>query len=244
MVFTKNGPIKFRRNNDGLYTYKPKDEYLREVERAKMKVGTMNIATTVKENQMGYTQQQFEDARKARRLYHIMGCPTVQNFKHILRQNIIKNCPVTIEDVNNAEKIFGPDIGTMKGKTTRSQPPAVKKDNIEIPKELLEKHQDLILYMDVMFINNIPLLTSIDGLIRYRSLIPLQSRDKDELYRGIDAILRNYNKAGFRIKELYCDGEFKALIDEVKDELNIDVNYTARGEHVPQAERNNRTIGE
>jgi hypothetical protein len=66
-------------------------------------------------------------------LYHILGCPTVENFKAILRQNIIKNCPVTIEDVVTAEKIFGPDIGSFKGKSTRSKPIPVKRDLIEIP---------------------------------------------------------------------------------------------------------------
>ena len=33
-------------------------------------------------------------------------------------------------------------------------------------------------------------------------------------------------------------------MDEVKDELDVDMNYTSQGEHVPEAERNNRTIGE
>ena len=33
-------------------------------------------------------------------------------------------------------------------------------------------------------------------------------------------------------------------MDEVEDELSVKMNYTATGEHVPEAERNNRTIGE
>jgi hypothetical protein len=79
-----------------------------------------HMISTLSENRKGYTERQFINAKRARKLYHILGCPTVENYKHILRQKIIKNCPVTIEDVNIAEKIFGPDIGAMKGKTTRS----------------------------------------------------------------------------------------------------------------------------
>jgi hypothetical protein len=56
--------------------------------------------------------------------------------------NIIKNCPVTVEDVNIADQIFGPDMSSLKGKSTRRKPkPPVRQDLIEIPKELITKHQ-------------------------------------------------------------------------------------------------------
>ena len=128
------------------------------------------------ENKVRFTKRQVDDAKKARKLYHTMGCPTLQNFKHMLRQNIIMNCPVTSEDLDNAEKIFGPDIGTRKGKTTQKKPTPVKRDEIKVHKELIEKGQDLTLCMDIMFINGMPVLTTIDRTVRFRSLVPLKSR--------------------------------------------------------------------
>ena len=141
-VHTNNGVVQFKRNNHGLYTYKPRESYIKEVE---AKNNMCNLVTTVNENKVGYTKRQIEDAKTARKLYHMMGCPTIQNFKHILRQNIIMNCPVTTEDIDNADKIFGPDIRTMKGKTTRQSPMPVKKDEVQVPKELIEKNQDITL---------------------------------------------------------------------------------------------------
>ena len=41
---------------------------------------------------------------------------------------------------------------------------------------------------------------------------------------------------------IHCDQEFKPIMDQVKDELDIQMNYTITEEHVPEAERNNRTI--
>src|SRR5210317_2332452 len=128
----ENGIIKFKRNKDGLYMYKPTESYLQEVKETNEKqntekyedtqtTGVSNAISTVTGNKIGFTKRQVEDAEKARKLYYVLGCPTVQNFKHILRQNIIKNCPVTMEDVNIAEQIYGPDIATMKGKTTRKK---------------------------------------------------------------------------------------------------------------------------
>ena len=51
--------------------------------------------------------------------------------------NTIKNNPVTTEDLDIAKKIFGPDISSLKGKTTRRKPVPVIEDYIEIPRELI-----------------------------------------------------------------------------------------------------------
>ena len=259
LVHSSCGTVKFKRTPEGLYTFKPSQAYLDDIAESKKQskknelthlqadnkaTPNCNMVTTVTENRKGYTDRQFENAKRARSLYHIVGCPTVENFKHILRQNIIKNCPVTVEDVNIAEKIFGPDIGALKGKSTRRRPTPVRDDYIEIPPELIEKNQNLIYALDLMYVNNMPMMTGIDRSIRFRTLVPLKNREAKELYRGIDNVFRCYNKAGFRIGSIHCDGEFKPLMDSVKDELGIDMNYTARGEHVPEAERNNRTIAE
>ena len=81
-----------------------------------------------------------------------LGCPTLENLKHILRQQIITNCPVTIEDVNVAADIYGPDVGTLKGKSTRPKSTPYKEDYIEIPPEIVEKHSDLRLCIDLMYL--------------------------------------------------------------------------------------------
>ena len=175
-VHTDNGIVKFARTDEGLYVYKPTSKYLKVVTADKgMKPPTNDPAdeiscmvSSVEENKLGYTKRQYEDAKRARRLYHIVGCPTVENFKHILQQNIIKNCPVTIDDVNIAEKIFGPDIGALKGKTVQKTPIRVKEDLIEIPPEIKTKHKDLIFCMDIMYVNGMPMLTGIDRSLRFR----------------------------------------------------------------------------
>ena len=75
-------------------------------------------------------------------------------------------------------------------------------------------------------------------------MVPLKSRTHDDMYEGIDKILRNYNKGGFKVKTINCDREFKGFMDPIQHDLEVEMNYTAMGEHIPEAERNNRTIGE
>ena len=49
----------------------------------------------------------------------MVGAPTLQNLKVIIRQDIIQNFPVTVEDIEIAEKISGPGMSTLKGRTMR-----------------------------------------------------------------------------------------------------------------------------
>jgi hypothetical protein len=88
LVHTEDGPIKFNRTPEGLYAYKPTEKFFETVADKKAMEPPMtsssNLIATVSENRKGYTQRQFENAKKARNLYHAVGCPTVENFKHII----------------------------------------------------------------------------------------------------------------------------------------------------------------
>ena len=238
-----NKTIKFQRSPEGLYFYKVSKLYLESAD-STTKTEQCHLIDTVAENRKGYTLRQFERAKTARKLYHNIGTPTVTNFKALLRSNAIKDCPVTVEDVNIAEKIFGPDISSLKGKSTRRKPKPVTSDVIQIPKELIMQHHDIELCMDTMFVNDCGFLTAIDRTIKFRSLVPINSKQHKEYYRALDVILRHYNKAGFRITTIQCDGEYRAMMDLVNDDLNVKMNYTNAKDHVPEAERNNRTIKE
>jgi hypothetical protein len=158
--------------------------------------------------------------------------------------NVIQNCPVTVEDVNISEKIFGPDMSSLKGKSTRRKPKPVRNNLIEIPQEIITKHHDINLCMDTMYVNECGMLTAIDRTIKFRSLVPMNTKQHVEYYSALDQILRHYNRAGFVIRTIHCDGEFPGMMEKVEDDLDVDMNFTNAQDHVPEAERNNRMIKE
>ena len=51
----------------------------------------------------------------------------------------MRNCPVEVSDVNLAEEIFGRDVPTLKGKSTRPKTKTVKDKRIELPGEIENK---------------------------------------------------------------------------------------------------------
>jgi len=74
---------------------------------------------TVEGNREGYSDRQVARVNEARKLFHIVGIPGVENFKYAIRQNLIKDCPVTVKDVDLAARIYGEkDIAALRGKET------------------------------------------------------------------------------------------------------------------------------
>ena len=183
---------------------------------------------------LGYTQRQIRQANRARSLYHIVGAPTVENFKKVLRQNIVTNCPITYKDANTAEAIFGPDVSALKGKTVRDRPLVVREDNIEIPAEIMRHGDKLTLCMDIIFINGAPMLTTIDKTVKFRGLVALKNRTANTMYKALGRVLRQYDIGGFKIENILCDQEFQTLMDEVKVILDIDMDYPQPGHTYPR----------
>ena len=95
-----------------------------------------------------------------------------------------------------------------------------------------------------MFVNKIPMLTAINKSIKFRSLVLIRGRESAHFYEALYHTFRCYNSAGFKITMINCDNEFKPVMDDVKDELETDMNPYNPGDHCPEAERNNRTIQE
>jgi hypothetical protein len=129
-----------------------------------------HLINTVKENRVGYTQRQFEQAKRARELYHIVGTPTIESFKALIKMNAIKNCPVTTEDVNNAKQIFGTNMSSLfrtnmsslRGKLTKPKSTPVREDSIEIPEELISHNCKIDLCIYIMYVNECGFMTTID----------------------------------------------------------------------------------
>lgn len=250
--------IKFKRNDRGLYTYSPlRDEKIvhsqkgsevgvdtvEVIMQGRIRQRSRNVKCKNKKTHVeGFTRCEVERAKRARRLYHQLGAQALPQLKLFLRKNIMRNCPVTTKDVNLVEEIYGQDAATLKGEMTRRKPKVMVDEKIGFPEELKRRNKDIDMVMDVLFINNAIFLVTIDRVIKFRAAVPMQDRTKEELYESLDIIFRHYNDAGYNLENIWCDSEFKTIMSDVADNLDVNINFGAPGDHIPDIERSNRVI--
>jgi hypothetical protein len=151
--------------------------------------------------------REIDLADKARDLYRKLGRPSQQQFEDILKQNLIRNCPVTVDDAKRALLIYGPDLATLKGKTTRGQPtPHVPSFvAVSIPAPILEHHSNVTICADFFFVQGQAFLHFISRKIHHRIAYPVNDRNKGTIIKHIDLVFRLYRSRGFTVTEFHAD---------------------------------------
>jgi hypothetical protein len=96
----------------------------------------------------------------------MIGNPIKEDFVGMVHEKLITNCPVTVQDVLNANKIFGLDLANLRGKTTRTKLGHINVDYVDIPRDIIEMHKYVTLVANMLFLNGLPfLVTSSRGII-------------------------------------------------------------------------------
>jgi hypothetical protein len=70
----------------------------------------------------------------------------MKDFKWVIRSNQIKDCPVTVQDINVALKIWAKTIAALTGKTTRRKTNPVARDYVKVPLELMKLNKEVFIY--------------------------------------------------------------------------------------------------
>jgi len=198
------------------------------------------LLKTVTDNLKLYTKCKQKDAKLASIAFHGTGRKPIPKLKAFIKGGYIRDCSVLSEDVDRAVDIFGPNCSHLKGTSTHPRPPHIcTPDVTEIPCALRTEISPLTLYLDIM-----PMLTTVDSHIKYRALVPLKNRTAESLYDFLNNVLRCYNRATIYATSIDSDIEFKSLFEDIEDNMDAKFNYAPQGQHVPAVKRNNRTIAD
>ena len=225
------------------FAFKMSEHGLHYLDMKVHKSGTV-LVNTVEGNRSSYSIAHYRQAVAARKLQIKIGRPSSSDFINIVRNNLLPNCPITVEDIKTAEDIFGTDIGCLQGKTTRRRPHQARIDMVDrLPTEVMARYKNITLCCDVMFINKIPFLITISRNLKFGTVDVMVNQKGETLVEHIRKVKQVYVQAGFNINMAMMDGEFEKIRGDLAT-LEMGLNITARDEHVGDIERYIRTVKE
>ena len=111
---------------------------------------------------------------------------------------------------------------------------------VSIPHKLCDTQHDVCLYIDIMYVNGMPFLTTISKNIRYHTAMWVADHTAPTIASLVESILKLYQQASFQVMEVCAKHEFKPVLQVLQDGgWSFMTNLSNAQEHVPEAECNN-----
>jgi hypothetical protein len=131
---------------------------------------------TVEEIKERFPKREQQDTLRAREIYGMIGYPSYQDFLNSVQYGLIDNCTITVQDIKNAQEIYGPDVFALKGKTKQTAPEQVRTVTFDIPEDILNRHKSITLSADVMYVNGVMFFVTISQHIKFTTIQHINER--------------------------------------------------------------------
>ena len=228
--------MRFVEHESGQYVYAP-------VNTVSANVHAYTMVSTVAEHKKMFSPRAIKAADAARALYRRIGRPSKADFQRILRNNLIRNCPVTPDDAKRALIIYGPDISALKGKTVKSTAEARAPTFVAVPlpAPIMEHHRNVTLCLDFFFVQGLAFFHTISRDIGFRTVSHVSNRSKPTILKETMAAIHLYKTRGLRLCDIHADNEFECIREDLRP---VHMNIVPADSHVGEVERSVRTIKE
>ena len=143
---------------------------------------------------------------------------------------------MTPRDVRLMKQILGPSTRGLKGKTVRKQKDGVQLDVVPVPKHIQDYYQLIILTINIMYVNHIPLLITTSRHIHYHTVGVLPSMNGEFIVSALCTLYKLYRKFELQITEVLMDGQF-AVCKHKLAVLQLNLNCVSEDEHVPEGKQ-------
>ena len=100
---------------------------------------------------------------------------------------------------------------------------------------MLERHGQVTLETDIMYINEVPFVITTSCNIHFCTAELIKNEKAPTIAVSIKQVILMYTKRGSTIKHIHEDGQFEHIRIFFAD-TGININITGRDEHVPCVE--------
>ena len=135
----------------------------------------------------------------------------------MIKNNQIKNCKVSVLNIDTAQEVWGKYISALKGNAFQGNPTVLASDLIKITKYIANLKNSVFLTAAVSFVRGIPLFISMSRKIDFTGVSHLKVRRAAIISDAPKAIFRLYLQQGFLIQTVHTDNEFGAPKDLIQN---------------------------
>ena len=225
--------MRFRVGGNGLYYFDSSKVEMIKIRQA------FSFLNTVSDNINLYKKRDVRRASQAISLNRRINHPVKTKFVRVVKDNWIRNNPITVGDVQRSYNIFGPPLPPVKGRSKYKESKRIKETTtIQIPKSVFEDLKDVVLCADFHYVNRVTVFHTISRRIEYRTVSFPLCRSKISIEKELKNVFRIYNARGFRIVELHADKEFEKVENSI---LPVRLRTCGVDEHIPEIERSVQT---
>ena len=240
----RNMIYKFRPCGTGLYFLNIEDmtNHVYPLNVTSQAVTPYSFIQSVATNKELLNKQEIQGADRVLQYLELLGWPSVTIFKEYIRNDMLTNCDITIDDVSRYQQLYGTPVPELKGKLKRVKPQS--HDNIKrIPLPHAMEGRHLQIYIDIFYVNKLAFFVSKSRKVNFVYVTVLKSRSAKSLIDAINDHVHKYEARGFEISDIHGDDEFNFPAFERAVRPAILHKY-AKNEHVGFIENSNKTFKE
>jgi hypothetical protein len=94
----------------------------------------------------------------------------------MVRGNMMRNRPMTPDNITNMSTIFGPLLASIRGKTVQRTPAPVVADYVEAPRSVVQNNIIVTMAADVFFVDGTAFLITVSRCIKFITAEYMQVR--------------------------------------------------------------------
>ena len=123
----------------------------------------------------------------------------------------LHDCPISKGDIQVADDILGPNLGSLKGKTVWHPNPHVKAATEGVLHDIMKLHQSVTLAIDAVFVNKVPFLITISQNLMFGTVEALSNHQVSTIVEKLKNATKLYGHRGFCMETIMADQEFELI---------------------------------
>ena len=132
-------------------------------------------------------------------------------MEQISGAHFLRNAPVTRPSLVASNKIFGPDLNLIKGKTVLLKTLEVRITIANVPISIMSHHSNVTLAAYILYVKNITFLVSISVSIKFIILKRIINHKAKTIDTAFTRIKKEYLPRVFTLSVAKVDNEFEPL---------------------------------